>query len=99
MPTNKRSGSLRVLTLYPTFVMYLAAICTVSAMALSGFSLRDSIVVLSIVAVLVVLVSLTHEVRVVHRLLSAQRRELLAHIDHLTRALEQAGLKEGEADV
>lgn len=98
MPTMT-SRSLRTLTLYPTFVMYVTGVSTVTAMALSGFSLQESIIVLSVVAVVVILIALMHEVRIVHRLVSKQRRELLAEIDKLTHALEGMGMTDRGDDV
>jgi len=77
-------------TLYPVFTMYLAGVGVALGIAGELFSVDVGLVVLTVIASMLIMMALTREVRVVHTLVSAQRDELLARIDVLTTALEQA---------
>lgn len=84
------SKSLRTLTLYPTFIMYVAGVAVAAAIVQANLPLSLAIEILSIAALFIVMFFVMREIRCLHALMIEQEKELLLHIDSINPNLDIA---------
>lgn len=83
----------RAVAFYPISAVYAAVAVVVAAVA--GHTLRPDValVIIGMAALLVLQLSMRHEVSTVHGLVNSQHDALVARIDQLTAALVAAGVQ------
>lgn len=84
--------AINTVTFYPLTGFYVGAVAVL--MLFAGDYIQLQVAILSVTSIFVgaVLFSMHQEVRMVHVLVNSQRTELIARIDQLTSALDDAGV-------
>lgn len=84
--------AINTVSFYPLTGFYVGAVAVL--MVLAGGYIDLQVAILSVTGIFVgaILFSMHREVRMVHVLVNSQRTELIARIDQLTSALDEAGV-------